>query len=263
MSEKTKKYIKAVGGTLLSLLLVTTGVLLVAACISVYQMGDRPFTVQNMSAAFSKICVPVYITLGATLAGLVVKLFFPPNASKPKASVSKRKTISTLEGRLDKSSLAPDVLNKIKNEKTCRAIFLAATVALCAALSVPTLIYAFDPQSYTLDYNGVVIALCVRLLPATLIGMTLVVLCMHLCSKSLERQITLLKAAVSTSGGKVVSHVSAKRADGKIWHRVMLALRIVLLAVALLFIIEGISNGGVSDVLMKAVNICTECIGLG
>lgn len=40
-------------------------------------------------------------------------------------------------------------------------------------------------------------------------------------------------------------------------------LRIVLYAVALFMIVAGILNGGMRDVLVKAVNICTECIGLG
>lgn len=41
------------------------------------------------------------------------------------------------------------------------------------------------------------------------------------------------------------------------------AVRLVLAALALLFIILGVMNGGARDVLIKAINICTECIGLG
>lgn len=37
----------------------------------------------------------------------------------------------------------------------------------------------------------------------------------------------------------------------------------LLLAAALVFILLGVMNGGARDVLIKAVNICTECIGLG
>ena len=36
-----------------------------------------------------------------------------------------------------------------------------------------------------------------------------------------------------------------------------------VLAASVAFIIVGIVNGGMSDVLGKAVRICTECIGLG
>lgn len=40
-------------------------------------------------------------------------------------------------------------------------------------------------------------------------------------------------------------------------------LRLVLFAFAVLFVIAGVFNGSMEDMLIKAVNICTECIGLG
>ena len=39
--------------------------------------------------------------------------------------------------------------------------------------------------------------------------------------------------------------------------------RLALLALALLLIALGIFQGDLRSVLAKAVNICTECIGLG
>ena len=39
--------------------------------------------------------------------------------------------------------------------------------------------------------------------------------------------------------------------------------QIVLLIVAVILIVVGINNGGMRDVLQKAIRICTECIGLG
>ncbi|MBQ6382160.1 MAG: hypothetical protein IJJ42_00995 [Clostridia bacterium] len=41
------------------------------------------------------------------------------------------------------------------------------------------------------------------------------------------------------------------------------AARLCLLAAAALLTVLGILNGGMQDVLTKAVWICTECIGLG
>ena len=41
------------------------------------------------------------------------------------------------------------------------------------------------------------------------------------------------------------------------------ALRVVLYAAAVVLIVLGVMNGGLRDVLVKAINICTECIGLG
>ncbi len=39
--------------------------------------------------------------------------------------------------------------------------------------------------------------------------------------------------------------------------------RAILLIAALALIVAGVLNGGMYDVLVKAINICTECIGLG
>ena len=39
--------------------------------------------------------------------------------------------------------------------------------------------------------------------------------------------------------------------------------RLAVLVLAIVFIVVGIFNGSMSDVLIKASKICTECIGLG
>ena len=39
--------------------------------------------------------------------------------------------------------------------------------------------------------------------------------------------------------------------------------RYCILGVAVFFLVYGLATGGIADVLAKAVNICTECIGLG
>jgi hypothetical protein len=39
--------------------------------------------------------------------------------------------------------------------------------------------------------------------------------------------------------------------------------RCTVLAIGVLFVLLGILNGGMNDVVQKAIKICTECIGLG
>lgn len=45
--------------------------------------------------------------------------------------------------------------------------------------------------------------------------------------------------------------------------RSLTGFRIFLLAISAALILHGICNGSMHDVFIKAVNICTECIGLG
>ena len=40
-------------------------------------------------------------------------------------------------------------------------------------------------------------------------------------------------------------------------------IRVIIAAAAVVLIVLGVMNGGMFDVLVKAINICTECIGLG
>ncbi|MCF0133432.1 MAG: hypothetical protein HUJ72_06160 [Blautia sp.] len=56
---------------------------------------------------------------------------------------------------------------------------------------------------------------------------------------------------------KITSHLLYSANSGTKWLR--LALYVAALAMTLL----GVLNGGMHDTLIKAVNICTECIGLG
>ena len=52
--------------------------------------------------------------------------------------------------------------------------------------------------------------------------------------------------------------------EGINWEkRAINATRVVVFLIAILFIVLGVRNGGMRDVLQKAIRICTECIGLG
>lgn len=48
-----------------------------------------------------------------------------------------------------------------------------------------------------------------------------------------------------------------------ITHKSALIIKILIIFVAIVLLISGAIYGGFKDVLTKAVNICTECIGLG
>ena len=64
-----------------------------------------------------------------------------------------------------------------------------------------------------------------------------------------------------------VKHVTCQHqedyAKSSINERPLVFIRTILLLIAVGFISWGVFNGGLYDVLVKAINICTECIGLG
>lgn len=62
---------------------------------------------------------------------------------------------------------------------------------------------------------------------------------------------------------KAVRQAPLRMGDSEKSTRRAARVRLALLLAALLFIVLGVVNGGAHDVLVKAINICTECIGLG
>ena len=55
----------------------------------------------------------------------------------------------------------------------------------------------------------------------------------------------------------------ASAAAGPADPRRLRLIRAAVLIIAVLFVIAGVLNGSMEDMFIKAVNICSECIGLG
>lgn len=69
--------------------------------------------------------------------------------------------------------------------------------------------------------------------------------------------------AALTAAGFAVYNTVKRYIPDKVNGILLLASRIVIGCIAVVFIVVGVLNGGANDVLVKAINICTECIGLG
>ena len=126
----------------------------------------------------------------------------------------------------------------------------AAVIAVCAALS---LVFLLNRDHFTSwDLEMVMGQMLVHTLPWIIVAFAAVIAASFCCRRSMEREIGLLKGI---SGGK------APEAAAKPCR--LSYVRIALYALAVVLIVLGINNGGMRDVLIKAINICTECIGLG
>ena len=72
---------------------------------------------------------------------------------------------------------------------------------------------------------------------------------------SVKKDIEALKAAGCTMGQRPVAENKAEK--------VLNITKWALLGIGIAILVFGFITGGTSDVLTKAVNLCTECIGLG
>ena len=65
------------------------------------------------------------------------------------------------------------------------------------------------------------------------------------------------------AGKKIARKVSEEDIDIDAAEKKHRPYRNAIIVAALIFIVAGLINGGTIAVLAKAINICTECIGLG
>ena len=260
MSKKAVEYIRIIYSIALSLMLIVTGILLMIACVNIYQIGSRPFTPENISREFAQISIPVWITVAMTVLGLILTLVFPAERSTPKAIKDKKITLARLQQKVNMNACDENTRALLqKEQRLCKILRVAAIAIVCVA-AIPAVIYAFNFNHFTADYNASVISACLWILPCTFVGMGVAVAFMYLENASVERQIGYVKSALIQSKG-VSPDVCA--AEHHRHPKLLMGIRIALLVAAVALIIAGVLNGGMADVLSKATNICTECIGLG
>ena len=259
MFDNLKKKVRLIYGILLAVMLTVTGVLLMMACVNIYNIGGRPFTADNIAAEFSKIAVVVWITVAMVAIGAILTLILSEEKAKLRATVDKKAILARLERRIDPAALPCDVAEKINKEKTLRRVLLVSALVLIVAAAIPAAIFAFNFNNFTADHDASVLRACVLILPLTFFSLGIALAYTLIESASINRQLTLVKSAMAAAGIKAADTECKKEAGP--W--LIIVIRIAVAVVAIAFIVLGIFNGGIADVLAKAINICTECIGLG
>ena len=126
----------------------------------------------------------------------------------------------------------------------------AAVILLCSAVSLRFLLNRDNFTSW--DLEKVMGQMLVHTFPWIILAFAAAFAAFFLCRRSMEREILLLKVLTGDNVPEITSKYSCLP-----W------VRIALYGAAVILILLGIGNGGMRDVLVKAINICTECIGLG
>lgn len=261
MSNKTVKCARIVIACLLSEAVVAAGIMLAISCFSIYISGDRPFTTESIADAFSSISVAIYLCIGAVILGGIAWLFLPDEEKKLRAIPDKRASIVKTEGKFDIEKCNIATIESIERAKKYELWLRVSATALCVALSIPMLIFALSSTSYTEDYNQSVTALSLYLLPWLAFMLIVGIAYSYLEPLVLDIRLKAAKKALAEAkaAGNVKEYV--KKDCGckkKAW-----LVRGIVLVITLALLVMGIAGDGMADVLSKAVNICTECIGLG
>ena len=263
MNESKRKQIHLIYACVLSALLAVCAVLFIASCVGIYNSGDRPFTRESIGAAFRKISPLVYVTLAAIVGAIVLKLALPYNKIT-KGSVPMSMTLSRLSARCPLAVCTPEERASIERERLVRRILVYGGVAVILLSTVFSLIYVLTPGRFPYeDVNEEVATAVVVVFAYFLQSLVYALVVSFFIDASKSREIQHIKNATVSLAKDGIKVSSDEKKECLLAKKITLIARCVIPVIAIIFIILGITNGGMSDVLQKAVRICTECIGMG
>ncbi len=227
-------------------------------CIDIYAAGNAPenltadgvhieqvYRADDVGARLTTLAIPAaaYAVLIAVTA--IVQHRTP---EKPEASAM------TADNRLRLMKRRVAALPEAaKYEETLRRsiwIATAAVLLLCAVMAGFFLLNGSNFASW--DLERVMGEMLVHTAPWAAVALLAVYVALRACDKSCLREAETLRGQPTAKPAPLQEKpfpASVLRAD--------------LYAAAIVFIVLGAMNGGLRDVLVKAINICTECIGLG
>ena len=262
MNEKLKRWIHLLYGIALATLIVITGICLIVSCVQIYKLGDSPFTRERIGEALRSLQLPLIACVAGAVIGAALSLVLPFE-TKTKGDFDGRIALARLHRRINPVECPFDLREKLKKESEHRVELRVLCALFCAVVSLPALIYLLDFSHYTEDLNGSVVSAMYLVVPTLLICGAALLCEQHFERLSIVRETALVKDLIAqgkTSGWG--QHATAVPETEE--HRVaMWVLRILLVGAAVVMIVNGVGNGGMADVLNKAIKICTECIGLG
>ena len=231
---------------------VLAGICLCSACLSVWNSGGQQiYTPEKVAQAFSAIAVPIW--LWAVLAILTAALHvLYPRSDRQTFENQPEMTLQRLQSRVDLSLCPPELqknLQRLQHQRRQDARKALLFLLGCSALF---LLYGANPNNYDSAKINTSVITALVILVLTMFFPMLSLLDAARISMRIEAE--LLKGAPKEAR---ISPPAPKTA------RWLLPVRLVLLCAALGLILYGFFAGGTADVLTKAVNICTECVGLG
>lgn len=232
---------------------VVTGACLMAACARIYFTGDHTFTREIAGAALYNLRYLLWISGGLILAGLGFGLCCPDTNEKPRASRHTAMLLKRQQEKTDLSNCDGALLANIHAQRAQRRRDRIVCWVAAGVCGLFFLAYALREGSFhQSEINASMIRAMGVFLPCILIPAVLTFLAHRRSEASMEREIELLKQV-----GAKPSAAAVPAAD----HRLIVTKVVFILAVVLL--LWGYLSGGTVDVLTKAINICTECVGLG
>lgn len=250
---------------------VVLGLLFIWQVADVYydgvKAGGQIFTRAIVAKRLSMLSLPVILWIVMAIVAFVLYLIMPTQKNQRK--VDPTLVAKNLKKRLPtemKDGLSVEYALIKKEERIVKiSKIIFAVVAFIAV--VYGVAYFANDESFTNINNATteVIKMVKYLFPVTLVVLALLLTVLMYEKYSAMREVDALKKIVK---GEKINNDQARTFGEKVSNffdkpPVVFSLRIAVGVLGVSFIVVGIINGSMNTVFNKAINICTECIGLG
>lgn len=275
MESKGKK-IRVIFGIAMAVLTVIVAALFILQICSIYASApESPYTVQSISAHFNQIAVPVWIWLAALVGNIVLSFLFPEEEEKVKAKVEISIRLSRMQKRLPENAVG---MSAIKQKRGARVAAIVAGVVFVVIATALCLFHLFNENYVPIiseDFFPGGRALADRLvhsIPWIIDAFLVCIVVTEFVEKSQEEELALTKTAIAESAKQGIKADKNKQEKKSFFQAVgaffdsekgTAIFRILFAVVGVVLFVIGIFNGGMHDMFQKAINICTQCIGLG
>ena len=253
MSMKKLQLIHTVCGILVSVTLIAAAICLINASNAIYNSGDKPYTPESISAEYAKIAIPLWIADFAVLVGIIINVALPLPKTKEKSEKDPFVKLRIMQKKLGNGYHHDGIEHQHKVRRIARIV----CALLCTIAFVPSVVVLCDYDSFTVaNLTPALLRVVYALLGGSAASATFLLVLSVVERKSAVKEIKWTKVALNECDKSEKITVTDSGSRGKI-------IRFVLLGVACILIIIGLTQNGYYDVLQKAIRICTECIGLG
>ena len=263
MTQEKQQKIHKLYGILFTFSALLAGLCLIVACLQIYRTGiandaSQIYTREIVAQAFAKISTMVYICLALMIGGLVLDLALPIEKKQQKPEKNLPLIRRKLQEKTDLDACDETLRKAVAKEQKQRQGMDTLVFILLFTNLYGIWDYAADPTHWDANSTPSMVTAVVVMLVRLFIPFIFTVFAVYRSRKSLEREIALMRQAAAQAPQEAEKAVPKMRSN-----RVANIVRTALLIIGALLVILGACNEGTADILTKAVNICTECVGLG
>ncbi len=269
------KSIRYFYGIFLSVFTAILGALFIAVAVGILSDGgwaQGAYTRDLVAERLFPVSIVFYIWIAAIIAGFVLSLVYPYK-EEPVKIPQEGATLRRLSARIPQGDgeKYEEGMRCLRDEHRNRLIAYIICAAICFACALASAIYLLQPANFKgIAANEAMLKMMLWVLPCVAVALISCVWVTLYERNSHLREINALKRLMASYKGNPVIQADVRKnsaiaAIKKFFSNkyTLIGIRAGVAAIAVTFVILGVFNGGARDVFIKAINICTECIGLG